>query len=64
MGRMAIVLEEAKLKRRADLGHDTVAVVQRTESGNGVGQHVIPIHSGCPYTVARRLPSDLRPIGH
>ena len=64
MGRIATVLEAVKPERRAALEHETVAVVQHSESGNDVGQHVIPFHCRCRYTVARRLPSDLRPIGH
>ena len=64
MSRIAIVLEEAKPERRAALEHGAMAIVQRTDGGNDVRQHVIPFHGGCGYTVARRPPSDLRPIGH
>ena len=64
MGRIATILKEAKHERRAALEHESVAVVQRTEGGNDVGRHAIPFHSGCGYTVAPRLPSDLRPIGN
>ena len=64
MGRIATVLEVAKPECRATLEHETVAVVHRTESGNDVGQHVVPFHGRCRFTVTRRLPSDLHPIGH
>ena len=64
MGQITTVLEEAKPERHAAFEHETVAVVQRTESASDVGKHVIPFNGRCRYTVPRRLPSDLRPMGH
>ena len=42
ISRVATVLQLAKPECRAALEHEAVVVVQRTEGGNDVGQHVVP----------------------
>ena len=62
MGRIAIVLEAAKPESRAALEHETV--VSSTVPRAATMWAAIPFHCRWRYTFARRLPSDLRPIGY
>ena len=48
---------------QSQLGHHYRSRTGPRASGNDVGQHVVPVHSGRGYAAAHRLPSDLRPMG-